>query len=275
MILKPKFDLARCGEYISSIEDFEIEFERRPSLDYRGNAHMYQVQREHVKAFLRIFLLECMQESSLREVYDFLQWLSERRLFWESQQFIIIGRLAYSAERLAGREKIEIEKKKLRYTLFFKHHYKVIELIQEDVLSALDLPGFYLPAADSHHDVQPGTTGGFDALFRNGISPEPYYRMLRDHEYPLIGNQYNYISKALKGGFCIWIYELQQQCIICHQTDKVYAALLLKKITGLKTFSESMFRKTNNTAEVRYRAYFRKRIAAIKAKDDRDLRNGS
>lgn len=170
-----------------------------------------------------------------------------------------------AAETTDAADKAEIARKKFRYRSFFSHNFKLIEMIEHDVLQALDMPDIYLPPSDGLQHPQRATVQSFDELFREGRGAAPYFALLSEHEYPLIGEQFNYVSRALKSGFCIWIYELQRQHIIEHKPDKIYAQLLLKKITGLKVFDSSIFRKTNNRAELLYKEYFQSRIAQLKA----------
>jgi hypothetical protein len=265
-----RFNVNACLNYIGGIENFTIEFESKPSYDEISETMMYVAEGIEVKSFLKTFVMKCKKEA-MKEEYDFVKWLRGRRRHWKVQQYQVVGCLN---DRLAVSEaddKAVLEKRMRRYLDFFQHNCRLIEMMLGDVMNNFSQASVHgiadncsVPQMVGKELQQDTYINSFEQLFKKGEPVEPYFQLLRDHEYPLIGNDYNYVSKALKSGFCIWIYELQRRHIIEHQPDKVYAKLLLSKISGLRAFDVSLFRKTNNKAEERYGDYFRTKIRAVK-----------
>jgi hypothetical protein len=107
------------------------------------------------------------------------------------------------------------------------------------------------------------TISELEDLFEDPRMAEACIEMLKEHEYPLIGEQNNYIGK-LKGGLCVWIAELSRQSVIKHYPNEVYAGLLRKSFSGLDSFDSSLFGKLNKKAEALYRNDLRRKIERIK-----------
>lgn len=107
----------------------------------------------------------------------------------------------------------------------------------------------------------------FEELFYNTDLVNPCIDILKELEPPLIDTDCNYIGK-LKGGFCVWIDEMQRQGIVKKFTDrKIFASLIPQKI---KRFSidESMFGKPQLTAKTRYGTAIMAKVSKIKLSQD-------
>lgn len=103
----------------------------------------------------------------------------------------------------------------------------------------------------------------FEELFYDINFVTPCIDLLKEIEPPLIDTECNYIGN-LKGAFCVWIDQMQQQGIVKHFSDrKIFASLLPQKI---KRFSidESMFGKRHRKAENQYKADIKTLLSQIK-----------
>jgi len=162
-----KLNLENCLAYINSIEDFEvltelgrdngkgledfIKMSRAVSFDDIGKGFDevweigMKIKNENenltilmkpvsIKEVLKIFVIGCKKQFELTG-FDFLQWLDKKEFDWRKFQKDRVTEINTALESADSKRTKKLKQTKNEVIDMCKHHYKIMELLKNDVLN--------------------------------------------------------------------------------------------------------------------------------------------